>query len=327
MHIDELTGEVSKLEEEVLDGTKNLVVLRNSLEKTDTDTAAAKSRAIRVAEELKKRKEETSTYEDVSIARRTPHQPADGRHQVARRRQQTAAGRLTGQRPAGDKRMVFPRRGDRRYISALRVKGKRIMVLLDTSASMMDDDVVKIIRLRNEPEAARKLAPKWRRAVDMVQWLSAQFPTTASSRCTASTSSPRRVLKDTQGKWLDSNDPRVINNMLTAVRNIVPEDGTSLVNAFIAIRTINPQPDQIILITDGLPTQGSVPPSRKFINVTETRETLRRRHENRDARPAHGRGAAADERRPARGARVLAPGAQDRRLVRHPLARLAVTDR
>ena len=39
------------------------------------------------------------------------------------------------------------------------------------------------------------------------------------------------------------------------------------------MRTINPQPDQIILITDGLPTQGSVPPSRKFINVRE-REKL-----------------------------------------------------
>jgi len=74
-------------------------------------------------------------------------------------------------------------------------------------------------------------------------------------------------------EWLDSNDPRVINNVLGAIRNIVPADGTSLVNALIAIRTINPQPDQIILITDGLPTQGSVPPSRKFINVRD-REKL-----------------------------------------------------
>src|ERR1051326_7343924 len=39
--------------------------------------------------------------------------------------------------PAGDRRIAFRGRGDRRYISALRVKGKRILVLLDTSASMM----------------------------------------------------------------------------------------------------------------------------------------------------------------------------------------------
>jgi hypothetical protein len=81
------------------------------------------------------------------------------------------------------------------------------------------------------------------------------------------------VIGDTHGKWLDSNDPRVINNVLSASRSIVPGDGTSLVNALLSVRTINPQPDQIIIITDGLPTQGSVPPSRKFINVRE-REKL-----------------------------------------------------
>ena len=73
------------------------------------------------------------------------------------------AARSTRARPA-TARKAFRGRGDRRYISALRIKGKRILVLLDTSASMMDDDVVKVIRLRNQPEAARKLAPKWRRA-------------------------------------------------------------------------------------------------------------------------------------------------------------------
>jgi hypothetical protein len=41
------------------------------------------------------------------------------------------------------------------------------------------------------------------------------------------------------------------------------------VNAFLAIRQLDPKPDQIILITDGLPTQGSVPPARKFINGRE----------------------------------------------------------
>jgi hypothetical protein len=61
--------------------------------------------------------------------------------------------------------------------------------------------------------------------------------------------------------------------VLTAARGITPADGTSLVNAFLAVRTLTPEPDQIILITDGLPTQGSVPASRKFVNGRE-REKL-----------------------------------------------------
>ena len=273
LRIDQLTGEVSKLEEEVKEGMRNLVVLRNSLEKTDEDAAAAKARAIRVAEELKKRKEQTSVYDDVSIARREHINKLMADIKSLEEGNKRLQGGALDKGPAGDRRSAFRGRGTRLYISALQVKGKRVMILLDTSASMMEDDVVKVIRLRNQPEAARKLAPKWRRATDMVQWLTAQLPDNSQFQVYGFNVKAKAVIGDTQGKWLDSNDPRVINNALNAVRNIVPADGTSLVNALIAIRTINPQPDQIILITDGLPTQGSVPPSRKFINVRD-REKL-----------------------------------------------------
>ena len=42
---DDLTAQVNKLEEEVLIGTRNLVVLRNTLEKTDSESASASKRA------------------------------------------------------------------------------------------------------------------------------------------------------------------------------------------------------------------------------------------------------------------------------------------
>ncbi|HEU4590268.1 MAG TPA: vWA domain-containing protein [Steroidobacteraceae bacterium] len=273
VRIDQLTGEVRKLEEEVKEGVRNLVVLRNTLEKTDEDAAAAKARAIRVAEELKKRKEESSTYDEESIARREHINKLIADIKSLEEGKKRLEGGALDKGPAGDRIKAFRGRGDRRYISALRIKGKRIMVLLDTSASMMDDDVVKIIRLRNEPEAARKLGPKWRRALDMVEWVTAQLPNNSQFQVYGFNVKAKAVVPDTQGKWLDGNDPRAINNVLAAARNIVPGDGTSLVNALTALRTINPAPDQIILITDGLPTQGSVPPSRKFINVRE-REKL-----------------------------------------------------
>ena len=233
LRIDELTGEVSKLEEEVLVGTKNLVVLRNTLEKTDDDAAAAKARAMRVAEELKKRKRADlgvrGRHRSRSASTSTSSSPTSSRWKKAT---SACEGGALDKGPAGDRIKAFRGRGDRRYISALRIKGKRILVLLDTSASMMDDDVVKIIRLRNQPEAARKLAPKWRRALDMVEWISAQLPDNSQFQVYGFNVKTKAVLTDTQGKWLDSNDPRVINNVLTATRNIVPGDGTSLVNAF-----------------------------------------------------------------------------------------------
>jgi outer membrane murein-binding lipoprotein Lpp len=270
--IDQLTGEVRKLEEEVKEGTRNLVQLRNVLEKTDEDAAAAKARAARVAAELQKL-QQTSVHDGDTIAKREHINKLIADIKSLEEGNKRLQGGALDKGPAGDRVKAFRGRGERRYISALRIKGKRIMVLLDTSASMMEDDVVKVIRLRNQPEAARKLAPKWRRALDMVEWVTAQLPANSQFQVYGFNVKSRALLGDTHGKWLDSNDPRAINNVLSAARNVVPGDGTSLVNAFITLRTINPQPDQIILITDGLPTQGSVPPSRKFINVRE-REKL-----------------------------------------------------
>ena len=272
LRLDQLTGEVRKLEEEVKEGMRNLVVLRNALEKTDEDAAAAKARAIRVAAELKKL-QQTSVHEGDTIAKREHINKLIADIKSLEEGNKRLQGGSLDKGPAGDRRHAFRGRGTRSYISALQVKGKRVLILLDTSASMMEDDVVKVIRLRNQPEAARKLAPKWRRAVDMVQWLTAQLPDNSQFQVYGFNVKTRAIMSDTHGKWLDSNDPRAVNNVLSATRNIVPGEGTSLVNALITVRTINPAPDQIILITDGLPTQGSVPPSRKFINVRE-REKL-----------------------------------------------------
>jgi hypothetical protein len=51
------------------------------------------------------------------------------------------------------------------------------------------------------------------------------------------------------------------------MRNLVPSDGTSLENAFSIITQLNPRPDSIVLVTDGLPTQGASPPAlRKTVD-------------------------------------------------------------
>jgi len=271
--IDDLTGEVKKLEEQVLVGTRNLVQLRNTVEKTDEDATNAAARRARIAEELKTRREESTAYEGDTIAKREHINKLMADVKSLQEGIKKLEGGALDKGPEGNRVKAFRGRGKRLYISALQVKGKRTLVLLDTSASMMDEDIAKILRLRNQPEAARRAALKWRRALDMVEWITAQLPDNSQFQVYGFNTKAKAVQPDTTGKWLASNDPRAINNVLTAARNITPADGTSLVNAFLTMRTIEPAPDQVILITDGLPTQGSVPPSRKFINARE-REKL-----------------------------------------------------
>jgi polyhydroxyalkanoate synthesis regulator phasin len=266
IRIDELTGEVRKLEEEVKEGTKNLVVLRNTLEKTDEDAEAARARAIRVAAELKERSAQSSVYDEESLARRAHINQLKADIKSLEEGIKRLQGGALDKAPAGERVKSFRGRGNRKYISSLQMRGKRILVLLDTSASMMDEDVAKVIRLRNQPEPMRRAAQKWRRSLDMVEWITAQLPDNSQFQVYGFNAKTRPIQDSTGTEWLNANDPRAINGVLTAARSITPADGTSLVNAFLAIRTLNPAPDQIILITDGLPTQGSVPPARKFIN-------------------------------------------------------------
>ena len=266
LRVRELTGEVSKLEEEVKEGTLHLVQLRNTLEKTDDDAATAQARAIRVAAELAARREQSSTFDEESLARRAHINQLKADIKSLEEGVKRLQGGALDKAPAGDRIKSFRGKGNRKYISALQIKGKRILVLLDTSASMMDEDIVKVIKMRNEPEASRRAAQKWRRALDMVEWITAQLPDNSQFQVIGFNTKAKAVQANTTGKWLSSNDPRAINDVLTAARSITPGDGTSLVNAFLSVRTLTPEPDQIILITDGLPTQGSVPPARKFIN-------------------------------------------------------------
>ena len=78
---------------------------------------------------------------------------------------------------SGDRVKAFEGTGDRKYFIGLSVKGDRILVLVDVSASMMDETVVNVIRLRNMPESRRRSAEKWRRTIATVDWITAQLPT------------------------------------------------------------------------------------------------------------------------------------------------------
>jgi hypothetical protein len=49
---------------------------------------------------------------------------------------------------------------------------------------------------------------------------------------------------------------------MESLRRVVPQKGTSLVNAFEALKRLDPLPDNVFLITDGLPTQGATAPAQ-----------------------------------------------------------------
>jgi hypothetical protein len=264
---DDMSAEVNRLAEQVLDGARQLAVLRNALERTRVVTVSAASRSSRIVAELQNRDQDVSTYAAENLARRRHidelksdiHSLEEGVHRLE-------AGSVDKGPPGQQVASLRQTGGDRHYITGLTLRGKRILILLDVSASMLHEDVVTVIRMRNFDDARKRTAAKWRRAVETVDWLTTQLPDGSEYQIYTFNTRAQPLLAGTNGGWIKSGDAAQLARGAAALDQIVPRDGTSLYNAFAATKTLIPLPDQIVLLTDGLPTQGKSAGSRKYVD-------------------------------------------------------------
>lgn len=273
---EELSAESSRLEEQVLEGYKHLADLRNSLAITDEERDQAKGRAQEVLERLAQARDELSRYEYDTLARRESLErlKADLRalDEDTRRLRESAVESQTGTRVrsvSGD--------GDRQYLTGLKVGGDRVLILVDASASMLDATLVNILRMRNMSSDRKLRSAKWQQAVGTVDWISAQLPPDSKFQLYAFNTQPWSLVPGSEGRWVGANDAKALGGALKALRDTPPSGGSSLVNAFSVIRQLQPAPDNVILVTDGLPTQGEKPPAFKQQVDSGNREDLMQR--------------------------------------------------
>jgi Mg-chelatase subunit ChlD len=263
---DDLQAEVDLLEEEVLDGYKNLVVLRNALDETE-QAVPAEGLAARIIEQTEVLRQQLADAENDTLSKReTIERLKQDLKSLEEGTRRLSAGTPSPGQP-GTRIKGFVGSGDRQYLTGLKVGGERILILVDASASMMDETVVNVIRLRNMPEVRRMAAGKWRRAIATVDWITSQLPAKSKFQAYAFNTKTRALVSGSDGKWLAADDANALNDALRELRRLVPQDGTSLENAFAAAAQLSPRPDNLIIVTDGLPTQGATPPSvRKTID-------------------------------------------------------------
>ena len=261
-----LRAETNRLEEQVLEGQANLVDLRNTLERVRQDDVTARGLSTRLIDVVKQSQEELATFERQTIAQREHV----NKLQADLRSLEEGTKRLSGGAPSrevpGDKVRSFVGDGDRQYLTGLKVGGKRILFLVDASASMLADTIVNAVRRRLLPEADRVRADKWRRAVRAADWLTTQLPRDASFQVYVFNTEARALLPGTEGTWLEAKDRKSLDAAVARLRSTGPEGGTNLENAFAAAAALRPQPDNILLLTDGLPTQGRTPPRGRTIS-------------------------------------------------------------
>jgi len=252
----DLRGEVDRIEQEVLQGKKDLVQARNTLEQTREELVKTEGLSRRAIETITQRQTELSTYENDALASKELINRLKADLKAREEALKRLEGGSTSREDHGAKIRQFPGEGDRQYLTGLKMGGQRIFILVDTSASMLDDTVVGVIRTRNVSDAEKRKASKWRHAVSSVDWLTTQLPLAGSYQVYRFSETAAPVLEGTQGKWLDGNNAAQLNEIVNRLHLLVPQGGTSLINAIVALRAMSPPPDNIFLLTDGLPTMG-----------------------------------------------------------------------
>ena len=269
----DLSAESKRLEDRVIEGYKYLAELRNTLQRTEQESVQAAGRARIVTERITKTQEELAKYEFDTLARREALERLKADLQSLEEDTRRLKAKSVEKSSGRQVRLVVGD-GDRQYLTGLKVGGRRVLVLLDASASMLDETLVNVIRLRNMPDERKLRSEKWRQAIGTVDWISSQLPADGQFQMYTFNTAPKPLLAGSEGRWLDSKDGRSLGDALQALRRIVPAGGTSLVNAFAVIRSLNPAPDSVLLITDGLPTQGASAPLIRQLVDTEDRERL-----------------------------------------------------
>jgi hypothetical protein len=271
-----LRSEVTKREEEVLEGQERLVEVRNSLRDIERQRVITQGLSTRLLAMLREIEEELATYDQSNIATREHI----NKLKADLKSLEEGAKRLSGGPPTeevpGRNVRSFVGDGDRQYLSGLKVGGKRIFILVDASASMLADDIVNAVRRRFLADEVRMRADKWQHAVKAVDWLTTQIPHESKYQIYVFDTRARPVLEGTDGVWLEAKDAMQLGKAVAVLRQTAPIGGTSLHHAFAAAKAMNPRPDNIILLTDGLPTQGEKPPRRKTISGKDRLRLLER---------------------------------------------------
>ncbi|MHC4993175.1 MAG: VWA domain-containing protein [Planctomycetota bacterium] len=255
----DLRGEVARLEFEVLKGQKNRVQVRNALDETVDELARTEGRSRQIIEQITRIEEELATSENTTLATQehVNKLKADVKSMEEEVRRLQAAVEADRE---GEKIREFKGTGDRHYLTGLKVGGRRILVLVDCSASMLGEQVVDIIRRRNMPDEEKLRSAKWRQAVRTVDWLSTQLPFESKFQLYGFNDAAFPLVAGSDGTWLDAGNPEDLARAVDALRERIPENGTSLHHAFSVIGRLPSPPDNVILLTDGLPTMAEKKP-------------------------------------------------------------------
>jgi hypothetical protein len=274
--LEDRSSEVDRIELQVLVGRRNLVQIKEQLATLFEEWGS--SRGVReeiIAEIQRTQREIEDLSQDSDANRETIEQLRADLMALEAETENLSATSITPE-DAGNFIRSIRGEGYRQYLTGMRMGGDRIVILVDASTSMLDRTLVNILRRRNMTPEQQRQAPKWRQVVSTIDWLTAQIPPTAQFQVIAFNNRAWSLIEGTDGQWIPAGDGATLERAVQNMRELTPGGPTSLHAAFAAANALQPKPDNIYLLVDGLPTMGEVDPARAGVTGRERRNHFER---------------------------------------------------
>ena len=134
-------AEVTKLEFEILEERKNLVMAHNTMEELEDEQLRAEDRIAQIIALIEQLKKELEEYDSVTLAKIERIEKLQSDIERLEQEKQRLLAQQRENEGEGSRVRQFIGDGDRQYLTGLRVGGDRILVLVDSSASMLERTV------------------------------------------------------------------------------------------------------------------------------------------------------------------------------------------
>lgn len=204
-------------------------------------------------QQIESQERELRTLQDQTRSIRAETDSIESQTESQRRLiEQTQADIAAANQQSADAALEIRDEGNRNYLIGLKVEGRRIVILLDSSASMLAHNIVDIIRLRNSSASQKENAPKWVWAKKILQWMAARLP--SDSQVRIMTFSTEATDHSAGQSWMNVRSTDDLSGAVSSAMRTDPARGTNLEQAFDSVTSLRPAPDALYIITDGLPT-------------------------------------------------------------------------
>jgi septal ring factor EnvC (AmiA/AmiB activator) len=173
--VEDREAEARRWELRVLTGQRNLVQLREALEAQVREWTNLLAVRQGLVIQIQDTQTQLATLTEDSETRRAAIERL--RKELAELNKQSQE-LVTTQRDESEDATslrAFQGEGNRQYLTGLRMGGKHVVILVDTSTSMLDRTIVNILRRRHMTPEQQRRSPKWRQVVNTVEWLSTQI--------------------------------------------------------------------------------------------------------------------------------------------------------